>query len=182
MEQEGMDSDDGVGLVSPYSSPMHSFGSSIILLTNPESSLYKMELTLRSMSLDVEGVPKGVGDPLMNDLGINSVIGLVQSVVSQVAIMSNFSKDDIPMMLDYLADTLARDLMASRMVYEIKSPTVRDRVFFTVLTSAFVTLKRGFEEGDRRFWKGSQQEIISRVETMGGSNKGFLAKALGWGK
>jgi len=179
MEQ---DEDGGVGAVSPYSSPMHTFGSSIILLTNPESSLYKMELTLRSMSLDAEGVPKRVGDPLLNDLGINSVIGVVQSVVSQVAIMSNFSKDDIPMVLDYLADTLARDLMASRRVYGIESPTVRDRVFFTVMTSAFVTLKRGFEEGDRRFWKGSQQEIISRVESNSGGGKGWLGKALGLGK
>ena len=175
--------DGGVGVGSPYSSPMHNFGSSIITLTNPESSLYKMELTLRSMILDSEGTPTKVGDPLLNEIGINSVIGIVQSIVSQVAIMSNFSKDDVPVVLDYLADTLARDLMISRRVYDIVSPTVRDKIFFTVLMSAFVVLKRGLDEGDRRFWKGSQQEIVSRVESSGGNQgKGWLGKALGWGK
>lgn len=173
---------EGMGAVNPYASPMHAFGSSIVLLTNPESSLYKMELTLRSMILDDKGLPKKVGDPLLNGVGINSVIGLVQSIVSQVAIMSNFSKDDVPMILDFLADTLARDLMVSRKVYGIMSPTVRDKIFFTVLTSAFVVLKRGLDEGDRRFWKGSQQELVTRVETQGTGGKGWIGKALGFGK
>ncbi len=172
----------GVGSISPYSSPIHAFGSSIVTLTNPENSLYQMELSLRSMVLDDDGVPQSVGDPLLNLVGINSVIGLVRSIVSQVAIMSNFSKDDVPVLLHFLADTLARDLMVSRKVYGIVSPTVRDKVFFTVLTSAFVVLKRGLDEGDRRFWKGSQQEIVSRVETQGSGGKGWFGKALGLGR
>ena len=166
---------------SPYQSPMHNFGSSIILLTNPESELYKMELVWRSMYADKDGNVKSVGEPLMNDLGINSVLGQIQTIVSQVTVMSNLNKAEIPMLIDFLGDTLAKDLMMNRKSYDIKTPAARDKIYFTGLTGAFICMKRAFEEGDKRFWKGSQQEITTRVESSNPQRKGF-AKILGWGR
>ena len=61
--------------------------------------------------------------------------------------------------------TLAKDLMVNRYEYEIDSPSARDRIFFTALTTAFITMKRAFEEGDRRFWKGSVQEVKTTVDS-----------------
>ena len=165
---------------TPYQSPMHNFGSSIILLTNPESELYKMELVWRSMYADKNGEVKKIGEPLMNDLGINSVLGQIQSIISQVTVMSNLNKNEIPMLIDFLGDTLAKDLMMNRCNYEIHTPAARDKIFFTSLTGAFICMKRAFEEGDKRFWKGSQQEITTRVE--GSTQKKGFARLLGWGK
>jgi len=165
---------------SPYQSPMHNFGSSIILLTNPENELYKMELTLRSMVVDGEGNPNAVGTPLMNELGISSVIGIVQSIVNQVTIMSNLSKHEVPMLIDFLGDTLAKDLMMNRVSYEIGTASARDKIYFTSLSSAFICMKRAFEEGDRRFWKGSQQEITTRIE--GQQKRNAFTNMLGWKK
>jgi len=164
---------------SPYASPMHQYGSSIILLTNPENELYKMELTFRSMKLDKSGNPLPSGEPLMNDYGIASVLGLVQSVVSQVTIMSNLSKSEVPVLMDFLGDTLAKDLMMNRIVYEINSATVRDKIYFVALTTAFVTLKRAFEEGEKRFWRNSIQEITTRVEGQA-KGKGFFSALNPW--
>jgi len=166
---------------SPYASPMHQFGSSILLLTNPENELYKMELTFRSMKLDKEGNAIQSGTPLMNDEGISSVLGVVRSLVSQVTVMSNLSKSEVPALMDFLGDTLAKDLMVNRVRYEIASTSVRDKVFFIALSSTFVTLKRAYEEGDKRFWKGSVQEIHSSVD--GGQKRGGLLSSFNpWSK
>jgi hypothetical protein len=160
---------------SPYSSPQHNFGSSIILLTNPENEIYKMELTFRGQQLDLDGNPVDVGEPLMNEKGIASVIGTVQSVVNQVTVMSNLSKQEVPALMDFLGDTLAKDLMVNRVTYNITNPAARDKIYFTSLTTAYVTLKRAFEEGDKRFWKGSVQEITTKVENA--QKKGGILSA-----
>lgn len=167
---------------TPYASPMHNFGGSILLLTNPENKLHKMELTLRSMKLDEKGNPISIGDPLLNDLGISSIIGIVQTIVDQDTVMSNLNKDEIPMLIDFLGDTLAKDLMVNRKKYAINSSSSRDKIFFTVLTSSFICMKRAFEEGEKRFWKGSQQDITTRVEGMGSQKRGMFSKMIGWGK
>lgn len=164
----------------PFSSPMNQFGSSILQLTNPESEIYKMELTLRSQILDKEGNPKQVGFPLMNDQGISSVIGQVQSVVNQVTIMSNFETKDIPLLIDFLGDTMAKDLMMNRETYQIESSSARDKVYFSALSTAYITLKRALNNGERGFWKGSQQDIRQTIET-GQQSKGLFSM-LGWGK
>ena len=90
---------------APFMSPMQNYASSILQLTNPENEIYKMELTLRSQIVDKEGDTHQIGDPLLNEKGISSVIGQVQTVISQVTIMSNFEKNDIPLLIDFLGDT-----------------------------------------------------------------------------
>jgi len=166
---------------SSFQSPMHGYGSSIILLTNPENELYKMELALRGMIMDKDGKPHSVGDPLMNDEGINSVMGQTQAIVNQITIMSNLTKYEVPMMIDFLGDTIAKDLMVNREKYHITNYAARDKIYFLTLSTAFITMKRAFEEGDKRFWKGATQEITTRVE--GQQKKGnFFTQALGWGQ
>jgi hypothetical protein len=165
---------------SPYMSPMHQYGSSIILMTNPENELFKLELTFRSMMLDANGNPYQVGEPLMNDYGISSVIGTIQALVNQITVMSNLDKFEVQMLMDFLADTLAKDLMMNRMNYDIKSSATRDKIYFNALATTFVTLKRGFEEGDKRFWKGSVQEIHTTMDTQ--RKKGILSALNPWSK
>jgi len=158
---------------TPYATPMQQYGSNILMLTNPENELYKMELTFRCMKMDKDGNSIPSGDPLMNEYGINSIIGTVQSMVNQVTVMSNLNKAEIPMLMDFLGDTLSKDLMINRVPYGIKNFASRDKIFFTALSTCFITLKRGYEEGDRRFWKGSQQEIHTTIENSNKKNGMF---------
>lgn len=160
---------------SPYQSPMHMYGSAIMTLTNPQNELYRMELTFRSMILDDDDKPRQVGDPLMNEEGIASVIGQVQAIVNQVTVMSNMDKNDVPNLILYFGDTLAQDLMMNREKYGIKNISARARISTVALLSAYITLKRAFEEGDKRFWKGSVQEIKSTVEQQN-RNRSFLSR------
>ena len=167
---------------SPYMSPMHLYGSSIVLLTNPESEIGRMELTFRNVRVNKDGKIVYVGASLMNDDGIASVIGTIQTIVNQVTILSNLSKTDIPILMDFLGDTLARDLMINRVKYDIKSFAARDKIYFTALTSSYITMKRAFEEGDKRFWKGSVQEIHTKSEVGNQGGGSMLSKLNPWKK
>ncbi len=166
----------------PYQSPINAFGSSIIFLTNPETELRRMELTFRSVIMDKDGKTETVGDPLMNELGINSVIGQVQSIVNRVTIMSSLDKHEVPMLIDFLGDTLAKDLMMNRLRYAIGASSSRDKIYFTALSNAFICMKRASAESisDKKFWKGSQQDVTHTLKSD--KKDGGMSKVLGWGK
>ena len=165
----------------PYTSPMSAYGGSILVLTNPENELHKMELTLRNVYEDEAGKIHVAGEPLMNNRGITSVMGIVQTIVNQTTIMSDLKEKEVPMIIDFLADTLIRDLMQNRVNYEIKSTSARDKIFFTTLISSFICLKRAYEGSDKRFWKGSQMEITNRIENNQ-QKGGMLQNIMGWKK
>lgn len=151
----------------PYTltNPMNNYGGSIIYLTNPDNELRKLELTLRNAIEDEQGNVISKGPPLLNEEGIRSIVGLVQSVVNQVTIMSSLQEWEVESIGDMLADTLARDLMVNRKSYQIINASARDRIFTNALITARVTMNRARNESDKRFWKGSTQEITTRVDT-----------------
>lgn len=165
---------------SPYASPMHQFGSSIIVLTNPENELYKLELTLRGLKINSEGNPEVAGEPLMNDYGVSNMYAIASSFINQPTVMSNLNKYEVPMLMKFLYDTLIRDLMQNRIAYGIKKSDVRDKILLSILANSFIILKRAFEEGDKRFWKGSVQEITSRIEAA--QKKSWLSSLNIWQK
>jgi hypothetical protein len=167
----------------PFANPQQNYGSSIVTLTNPENDLYKTELSLRNMMLDKEGNPKPVGEPLMNEIGISSVMGQVQALISQTTIMSNFDKrDEIIILTDFLADTLAKDLMINRETYGIKTYAARSKIYFICISSSYICMKRAFMEGEKRFWKGTEQNIRQIIEQPGQGGPGFFQKLLGFAK
>lgn len=158
---------------------MHTLGGSIILLTNPENELYKLELTLRGLS-DVRGQIVKAGEQLLNEEGVRSVLGQAQSVINRITVMSDLEDLEIQNLMDFLADTLAKDIMLNRVKYEIVNPSARDRIYSEVLISCFICMKRANEGGERSFWKGSQQEITTNIGGMP-KKQGLLSKFTGWG-
>jgi hypothetical protein len=163
----------------PYSSPLSSMQGNMVVLTNPEDEIYKFELALRGKMLNREGLEVVVSKPLLNNQGVASVIGQVQAAVNRVAVMSNFDGSDIPRVIELLADGLVQDLMMNRINYEITDGSARNKIFNMSLLLVFITCKRALDEGDRRFWKGTQQEITTRIEGMpGGKKKGGLLGVL----
>jgi hypothetical protein len=150
---------------NPYQSPMYNYGSGIILLTNPKDEISTLELTYRSAIIGKKGEVYQIGEPMMNEEGIKSVIGQVQAIVNKVTIMSNLKENLIIGELEFLADTLCRDLMLNRIKYKITNKSSRDKIYFSALVLSFNTMRRSVDEGERRFWKGSVQEVKQTIET-----------------
>jgi hypothetical protein len=151
---------------SPMQSPMYNFGSAIMSMTRTDDVLFQVEMMLRNQREDSQGNIIPYGDPLMNEQGINSVLGFIHALANQMTVMSNIESKDIPILIEFVADPLIKDLMINMHTYQIKNAAVRDKIFYTVLSIIFISLKRAYEEGDRRFWKGSVQEIHSKVEAQ----------------
>jgi hypothetical protein len=166
---------------SPYQAPMHNFGSSIVYLTNPSGHLKNLELTYRGVYENQDGEIIQVGEPLMNDKGINSVTGIIRTIVNQNTIFGNLERNEVFPIIDYLADTLAKDLMLNRCEYKIKSNSDRSKIYFSALTMAFITLTRSREGDDKRFWKGSVQEFKTTTEVTGQKRKGIFSSLFPWG-
>lgn len=160
----------------PYTNPLSAFGNSIILLTNPQNYLYEIELKFRNVKVQDEKVI-ALGDALMNEYGISSVLGMMETIISQNTIMGRLDDGEIEALRNFLADTLARDLMVNRIKYGIVDMRTRDKIFFVAVGSAFICMKRSWKGGERSFWKGSQTDIHHRI-SQEGQKKGFL----GWGK
>lgn len=174
-EEEGVRS-------SPYQSPMYNFAGSIITLTNPDTELHNLEMTLRNIVKDSKSKSgyKLIGEPLLNEEGITSVLGMTQAAVNRITVMSNLDKFEVQNIILFLTDTIGKDLMVNRVKYSIKNSSARDRIVYAVLTTAYICMKRATDEGERKFWKGSQQDI--HMHNSQGQNKGSLmSRAIGWG-
>ena len=66
--------------------------------------------------------------------------------------------------MDSLADTLAKDLMVNRYKYNIMNASARDKIYSEALHITYITLRRPYEQGDRKFWKNTQQEVHTVVQ------------------
>lgn len=150
---------------SPFQNPMTRLEGAIVTLTSSDSELYKLELVLRNATVDDDGNIKVRGEPLMNDYGINSIMGTIQSIVNRITFLSNIEMSEVQMLTEYMADTIAKDLMINRVRYGIKDFATRTRIYQMVITSAYLALKRAYKEGDKRFLRGSVQEIHTTVGT-----------------
>jgi hypothetical protein len=180
MDNPGMTqvmTDDGTASSSssPYSSPFYQYGSSIQTMTNPKSLLEDLELYLKGLRKDRKGNVLVVGKPLLNNFGINRIMGLVYSMVNRLTIMSNINKNELPFLMMNFSDAIIQDLMENKAKFDVK-----DHVDCTIILNecqnvVFMCIKRGYEEGDRRFWKGSISE--TRItQDRNKQNESFINK------
>lgn len=160
----------GVPYIRP---PRDTFGSAIILLTDPQDELHNFELFLRNCRELQDGTVNQLGAQLVNDEGIARLLGLVQAVANKNYEMGQHERMSVTNLMTFANDTITRDLMANRVHYEIKSNAARDSIHFTSLATIYGCLNRGYEGGERRFWKGSVMELRQNIEQP--KKDGFLS-------
>jgi len=156
-----------------FQTPLEAMGSTILKLTNTEDELRFLELTLKGQYEDEDGKLITYCDPMMNDLGIISIMRLVRSVVNRITIMSNLERE-IPALIGYLSDVLIKNLMFNYKLYGIKNISTRSDIAFIVQYQSFMAMRRAYFEGDKRFLKSNVQELSTRV--MNENKSGSLMK------
>lgn len=147
-----------------YIPPQDRYGSAITTLTNPDNDLYKFELFLRSLREDAKGELIEIGDPLLNERGINSVMATVQSVVHQMGSMTNYDEKDLDFYFDTLKGDLIHDLMVNRLAYKVDRKN-RFLIVGNAMRFGWGFLKKSYHEGERKFWKGSVTEVKHTQQT-----------------
>ena len=72
-----------------YMTPRNAYGSSIITLTNTGDLLFDLELTFRNARQTPTGEIISQGEPLLNEYGINRIIGDLQSIMNRNSMLGN---------------------------------------------------------------------------------------------
>ena len=148
----------------PYTNPgMNNHKSSIETLTDPKKEIEKLRLTLQNKILDNDGKEVIIGKPLLNETGINSVVGQVRALVNQVTVLSNLEDKHENALVEYFYDTLIINLMLHRKKYDINNDADRTVILFQCLGTVIVCLRRGYKGDDKKFWKGQVQEYEYRT-------------------
>jgi hypothetical protein len=175
--------DDGTAMSrnSPFISPFYQYGSSIQSMTNPKQLLEDLEYQFKGMKKSASGKWVVVGEPLMNDIGITRIMNVLYSSVNRITIMSNISKQELPVLMELVYSPIVEELMLNRKRFDIVNTTNCTTICDSAKFIAFVCIKRGYEEGDKRFWKGSISE--TRItQDKPGQNKGWLNSINPWAK
>jgi len=165
-----------------YQTPMSSYGSSILYLTDPEPILKEIVLTLKSQIKDENGNIVQIGKPLLNDKGINMIINHVRPFVNQMSIMSNLDENEICRLVMFQSEGIILDLMVNKKEYDIESDTQRSTITKAVSVISYAGMKRAIagSGNEKSFWKGSTQEITMRNPDAQKS-KGFWQQMADWG-
>lgn len=118
--------------------------------------------------------------PLVNEMGINSLIGFVSGLANKNTILSNLSEKDVNVIMQNLCDRLAEHLFLNWEDYKIEKMNI-DMVFFKIENFCLMSLKRAQDEGERSFLKQteSRREIINVGD---GGKRSILPGWLGKGK
>jgi len=169
---------------SYYKAPIDTLGSSVIILTNPSDVLHEMELALRSIYKDSNNVIHQYDKPLLNDLGISAVMGMAQSLVNRVTVLSNYDRHEINHVMDDFCDVLIKDLMINRIKYEITLPTARARIVTMARNICTSCMKRADIKtiSDKKWLRGAIQEISTRVEGNQNRRGGIMSRLNPWAK
>lgn len=155
-----------------YAPPVSGHSANISELTNPENDLVDFELFLRSMRRDhnknitkiarevtnEDGTKTLEWKPLLNESGINMVMGGVQSVVHQMNALSNFDDLVIEYLMETLKVNLIKEVMLNRLSYDVERKN-RDLIVGNSLRFAYTFALRAFNEGDKKFWSKTSTEI-----------------------
>ena len=159
----------------PYQSALQNWGDSILILTNPDEDIEKLELFLRNQARTPSGIV-ALGPPLLNEQGINSVMSQVRSLASQTSILSNQEEKDVQMLMMSAADTLIKDLMLNRVSYGIADGSLRDVILTNSTNTMFVCLKRAYMQGERKFVGHAHQDYTVRMEGSQTGSPSFLSR------
>ena len=160
--------------------PMYPGGSNIhannmVELTNPENSITLLKEALRGKRF-MNGVEVKFNEPLLNDIGVASVVSQLRSLVNQVAILSFLEEQDIRMLVhDQFGRTLIQDLMLNRKKYKIIDASARSKIVSMSQSIAYNTLKRALKGNDKNFWSRITMDFSTNVQG-GKEDSGLLSK------
>lgn len=113
--------------------------------------------------------------PLVNEIGINGLMGFVTSMANKNTILSNLKENDINEIMMVLCDRIADHMFLNWQEYKITKENM-DMVFGKLEMFCFMSLKRAQDEGERQFLKQTER----RTEIFRTGDEQQKQKLPGW--
>lgn len=163
----------------PYIPQSGGHAGNMIVMTNPDREIKKMEANLRGQSVDRYGRASKRENvkPLMNESGINMMVGLVRSVLSRNTNMANLNDRVLNGIMEGIAETFITVLMMNRVEFGIKNDSDRSAIFNECANRCHIAITRGWNADDKRFWKGTVHEVNYGISGPAQQmNAGFMSQ------
>jgi len=129
-----------------------------LYLTGTYPELEKLKLDLLGQEKDNDENIVQVGSPLCNQEGALKLVGLVGSLANKHGILTHQDEFRISKMMKGFSKTVRGELMLRAVSWGFDRMD-RNTILEMTTDLAFLAIQRGFHGGDRRFWKGTQQDI-----------------------
>ena len=136
---------------------------SLVEQTNPKEVLKEIELTLKGWRYDSvkqDWVMPVDAEPIVNELGLNSLMADARSVINQNTILSNFKIEQISLIIIRLGRTIKNKIKMNWKEFGIDKSNL-DTAVFAVTDPAYASLMRAKDEGEKRFLKTSVRAVES---------------------
>lgn len=136
---------------------------------NPDDTLRKIETYLKGQYISkefntetgkIETRVKKVGQPLLNEVGIQKVMSVVTSVVNHNTVLGNLDMERYSDIIYDLHTTLAEDLMANKKRYGITDNSVYSLIITQIMMFVKVFLSRTINDMERKHIGKNTQEVI----------------------
>lgn len=151
----------------PFISSTNTHALSIYQMTEVDPEIRRFKLSLMSGEEQPDGTIIYYDEPILNDKGVRSVMGQIDSIVHRITIMSNLSNEEISKEMISSSRTLILDLMFNRVNYGIKnSISDRTKIVSMFQSLVFSCIKRSMSGDDKRFWKGVHTENVNSISNM----------------
>lgn len=155
----------------------YNLASALQIRLDTDNVLQRLEMNLRGIREAIEvidGVPQVIirtdGKPLMNDKGIQSVLGKVKGIINPQVVQGNFSDEEYGGYLCRHRGAIATDLMNNLYRFELDEndyPSVMDMIF-SVVEPFMSRLKNNKERESYAATIRSIENNTSQLRSKGG--------------
>lgn len=162
----------------PYMNALNSHAQNMVQMTSTDMEISSFRHALRCEE-DLSGTIAHYGDPLMNDVGVFSVVSQLQSLVHRITIMSNLDEFEITRLMESFCESLVIDLMFHKRSYGIKKSEDRTKIVRMAINVAYTCIKRSYYGDDKKLWGKIQSDITQTIISTPGQNSGSWLKRIG---
>ena len=138
--------------------------------TNPKNVIKEIEYSLMNVEVQPDGTLISLGDPIMNNDGINKMKFIMRSIINQNTILSHLKDQEINKIILNLSDNIIDDLTLNWKEYGIKDKIALDHVVDSIIFPSFMALKRACNQNEKN-WLGKVT-----VESITGGGGGGMRK------
>jgi len=140
--------------------------------TNPKKIVKDIVLRLKGMEVLPNGQETKVGEPKMNQKGIEKMSFLLESHINQNVILSHLNEAEIGNMINILSEDLVDSLALNWREFGIKDKTDLDDINNSILMNVFLALKRAEGQNEKNWLGKISVENIGSGSQMPGVKKG----------
>lgn len=129
---------------------------------------------------DINWVSKGIGRPLINDKGINSVVTILKSHLTKIFVLSDFEEEDVRNITISVGENIIDELYFNWEEYEVPSPSAASMIVNIITHTVYATLRKGYLGNYLKFLKTAQR--ITEVQTFSEGQKNNQGMPMGMDK